>query len=125
MKNLPVLLLILLTVPACKKNGTGGDATIVAFVAHHEVTPIFGSTVYVKFGARELPNDPRNNYDLKVEGEKDENHVHVEGLRYGDYFLFAVGYDSIIKKEVKGGESVSIGWSERDREKVVHLAVTE
>lgn len=117
-----ILLSILIT--ACKKNGTGGSATLVAFPQHHG-KEIKGATVYVKFKSKELPSDPTSNYDLKIVGEENEEHVHIEGMLPGDYYLYAVGYDSTISQTVKGGLPVAIKRSEKDEEKDIYIPVTE
>src|SRR3954465_10262114 len=89
---------VLNLVASCKKNGTGGDATIVAFPEHHG-RAIKGATMYVKFNAKDLPADPTNNYDLKIQGEAKEDHIHIENLLPGNYYLYAVGYDSTISED--------------------------
>ena len=111
------LLIILFTlafsVQACKKNDVGGKATIHALI-YHGTTPIVGTTtLYVKFDATTAPSNPTTNYDLKVSGELDDNHVHVEELRPGNYYLYAVAFDSTAMVAVKGGVAATIGWSER------------
>jgi hypothetical protein len=108
---------------SCKKGDTGGDATVTAYVKHHN-QPINFPTVYVKFDADELPPNPTSNYDLKVVGHH-ENHVHIEGLRYGKYFLYATGFDSTIMQPVSGGIPIKIKWSERKKEINVDIPVTE
>lgn len=119
-----VLMIFALVCFSCKKNDTGGDATIVAFPQHHGKA-IKGATMYVKFGATELPSNPTANSDLKVVGDPNEDHVHVENLRYGKYYLYAVGYDSTIMQTVTGGLAVVIKWSERKSETDVDVPVTE
>ncbi len=109
---------------ACKKNSDGGKATIAALPAHHG-KEIFGATAYVKFGATELPSDPTTNYDLKIVGEAKENHVHIEDLRYGKYYVYMVGYDSTIKQVVKGGVPAHIKYSQRAKEIDLNVPVTE
>jgi hypothetical protein len=109
---------------SCKKNGTGGDVEVAAFPEHHG-KPIYGATMYVKFGATDLPSDPTNKYDMKVEGEPNEEHVHINGLRYGKYYIYAVGYDSSIHMPVTGGLAVKIKWKERKGEIDVHVPVSE
>ena len=112
------------TFAACKKNGTGGDATIAAMPAHHGKM-IKGATVFIKFKATELPSSPETNYDLKVVGDAKEDHVHIEGMLPGNYFLYAVGYDSAISLPVKGGVAVTIKNSEKKKEIDVEIPVTE
>ncbi len=108
------------TAVSCKKAGTGGDAVIVADIKHHE-TPIKGATLYVKYNAEDLPSDPTNNYDLKIVGDAKEDHIHIEGLKWGKYYLYAVGFDSTISKPVIGGIGHKIKWSNRKAE--IDLAV--
>ncbi len=115
---------IILSFNACKKSSTGGDSTIVAFPKHHGAA-IKGATVYVKFKTNDLPSNPTSNYDLKVEGEADEDHVHIKGLRYGKYYIYAVGYDSTISEVVSGGTPLTIKWKERKKEIDLDIAVTE
>lgn len=128
MKNTTIILIVTVAIAtlfgACKKNGTGGDAEIHAKVAHHEKA-INASTVYVKFNATELPENPTTNYDLKVEGEVTDNHVHIEELRPGNYYLYAVGFDSTISQTVRGGTGVVIKWSDRKETIEADIAVTE
>lgn len=127
MKNIFFLTMIaamIVIVPACKKNDTGGKATIAAFPKHHD-RAIKGATVYVKFDAEEMPSDITTHYDLKITGEANEDHVHIEDLRYGHYYLYAVGYDSTIMQPVLGGIGVKIKWSERKDEMDVNIPVTE
>jgi hypothetical protein len=107
----------------CKKNNTGGNAMVTAYVYHHD-KPINIPTVYVKFGTKDLPNDPTNNYDLKLTASH-ENHVHIKNLRYGNYYIYAVGFDSTIMQTVTGGFPVTIKWKERRNEKDVNVPVTE
>ncbi|PBQ30418.1 hypothetical protein CNR22_01105 [Sphingobacteriaceae bacterium] len=113
------------TLTFCKKNETGGNAEIHALIYHHE-TPVIGTTtLYVKFDATNQPTDPTSNYDLKLTGDEDDNHVHVEDLRPGNYYLYAVAYDSLAKTNVKGGVATKIKWSERKRSKDVTVQVGE
>ena len=109
--------------PSCKKNDTGGDATITASV-YHGSTPIHLPTFYVKFDAVSAPADPVNDYDLKIDG-KHENHVHIKELRYGTYYVYATGFDSTIMKPVKGGVEVKIKWKDRKKESLVDIQTQE
>jgi len=109
---------------ACKKNSTGGKTKITVYPAHHG-KPIYGATVYVKFNTNDMPSDPTSNYDLKVVGEENEEHVHIEGLRYGKYYLYAVGYDPEISETVVGGAPLTIKWKERKNSIDFDIAVSE
>lgn len=107
----------------CKKGDINGKAKIAAFVYHHGI-PINLPKFYIKFDAKELPSDPINNYDLKIEG-KHENHAHIEELRYGDYYIYATGFDSTIMLPVSGGIPVKIAWQDRKNEIEVNIQVVE
>lgn len=109
---------------SCKKSSDGGDAIVVAHIKHHD-TPIKGATLYVKFKADELPSSPTTDYDLKITGEAAEDHIHIEGLRYGKYFLYAEGYDSTISQTVKGGVALKIKYIDRKKEIEADVPVTE
>jgi len=119
-----VAAIVATTFAACKKNGIGGDATIAAMPAHHGKM-IKGATVFVKFKATELPNNPESNYDLKVVSDAKEDHVNIEGLLPGNYFLYAVGFDSAISLPVMGGIGVTIKNSEKKKEIDVDIPVVE
>lgn len=111
------------SISSCKKNDTGGKAELHAMI-YHGATPIVGTTtLYVTFDASTAPADPTQGYDLKLYGEKDDNHVHVEELRPGNYYLYAMAYDSVAKKAVKGGAAAAISWGERKDSKDVMVMV--
>lgn len=123
-KTISLAVLTIAILFSCKKGNTGGNATIAAHIKHHS-TPIKGATVYVKFDADELPSNPTSDYDLKIEGEANEDHIHIEDLRYGKYYLYATGYDSSISAPVTGGIPIKIKWSERKDELDIDVPVTE
>jgi len=119
-----IFFLIIVAFNSCKKNSTGGKTKITVYPAHHGKA-IYGATVYVKFNTSDLPSDPTNNYDLKVVGEDSEEHVHIEGLRYGNYYLYAVGFDPEISETVVGGAPLTIKWKERKSNINFDIAVSE
>ena len=87
--------------------GTGGSVILVAFPKHHN-TPIYNKpnypdTIFVKFNTKEFPGENPSAYDLVLPGEAPEDHVEIEGLQCGDYYIFAVGFDTTISARVKGG----------------------
>ena len=112
------------TTQSCKKNGTGGKAEIHAMVANNS-TPIYSSTAYVKFDAHHQPSNPTTDYDLKVEGEATDNHVHIEDLRPGEYYIYCVGTNTVTNKVVKGGVAVEIKWKDRKQTIEADIAATE
>ena len=119
-----ILFTLLLLNTSCKKNDTGGKATVTAYTAHHG-KPINLPTIYVKFGAKDMPSDPTNNYDLKLQGVH-ENHIHIKDLRYGHYFIYATGFDSSIMLPVTGGVPIEIKWKDRKNNGIeIDVPVTE
>jgi hypothetical protein len=109
---------------SCKKAGLGGEATLVAYPKHHEV-PIYGATVYVKFNTKDSPGSDLGSYDAVFQGEANEDHVHLEELKQGNYYIYAVGYDSAISQAVYGGKSVTIKRKDRKDEQNIDISVTE
>ncbi len=107
---------------SCTRPGTGGENTLVVFPKHHG-QPIKGATVYLRFGAKDFPGSAPTDYDMTTVGEANEEHVHVEGLRKGDYYVFAIGYDSTISAVVTGGQHVKI--LSKSGEHDLDVAVTE
>jgi hypothetical protein len=106
MKKLSIALLfvsgsIMLMSSSCKKPcmaGSGGDVTILFKPEHHTI-PITGSssytdTVYIKYNSSDFPGPSPSNYDMVVAGNPGENFVRVPGLKCGQYFVFAVGFDT-------------------------------
>lgn len=106
---------------SCKKNQTGGKASLKGTVKHHE-KPIADAFVYIKFNSTEFPGDNYKNYDTYVEADASGNFTIP--LYKGSYYIYAVGRDLDIPSpfEVKGGFSFSI----RNKENLVKdIAVTE
>ena len=108
---------------ACKKNGTGGKADISATVIHHDHVIPF-STIYIKYGAKEFPGTNLSNYNDHVTTDKN-GHADLSHLRYGDYYLYGVGYDSTIMSPIGGGDHISIKWSQRKKTLAFTVPVTE
>ena len=119
------LIVSILAFTACKKNGTGGDNSIAAFPKHHG-TSIPNATVYIKYGATDLPGVNASDFDdskIAVKEGSSAVHAHFEGLLKGDYFIYAVGFDSSINEAVSGGIAVKV--TSKAGEKDVDIAVTE
>lgn len=108
---------------ACKKEGTGGNATVATIVQHHGKNIPF-STVYIKYGAKDFPGDDISKYDANQKTDK-EGHTHFEGLQKGDYYFYSVGYDSSTAATVKGGISFEIKRKDKKKELELFVPVTE
>jgi len=101
--------------------GNGGSVNLVVFPQHHGA-PIYGATAYLKFNTQSNPG-ALTNYDKTVVGESGEAHIHVNGMRCGEYFIYCVGYDSTINMPVRGG--IPYSFSTQSGEIDVHVPVTE
>ena len=92
---------------ACKHDeGFGGSAVIQGTVAHHSRTiPL--AVVHIKFGAKESQDTLPANYDAHELADSLGNYT-FSGLKAGNYYLFASGYDSSISQMVYGGIPVKL-----------------
>jgi len=106
-KSILAIAIILLSITSCKKEGTGGKATITGHVKHHEVH-IPDAVVYIKYGAKELPGTNASDFDAQTIASSGDGHYAFEGLQKGNYYLYATGYDSNISENVFGGIPVKI-----------------
>lgn len=116
-------ILAITIISSCKKNGTGGDATVAAITKHHDRLIPF-STVYIKYDAKEFPGEDVSKYDANQQTDA-EGHTHFKELRPGNYYFYGVGYDSVAQAIVKGGVHLKIKWSERKEEIEQDVPITE
>lgn len=122
-RSLPILFTALITIclaTGCTKEGFGGNANLTGTVAHHE-EPIPNAVVYIKFGAEELPGTAATDFDASVAADHAGKYNFYE-LHKGDYYLYAVGYDSAISEVVVGGTFVSVSAGKAN---ALDIAVTE
>lgn len=118
---LMILTMITFTVlTACHKEGTGGKSSISGNVKHHdEIIP--NATVYIKYGATELPGTSPSSYDASTAADAN-GHYEFKNLRKGDYFLYGVGFDTDHMETVTGGISVKLKYN---KETTTDVPVTE
>jgi hypothetical protein len=95
---------------ACTREGFEGEGTISGKVAHHG-DRISEANVFIAFGKKEFPGSLVSDFDASVIADTGGNYV-IENLKKGDYYLYAVGYDSTIAQTVRGGIPVTIGKGE-------------
>ncbi len=117
---------------SCKKQkrcsaGTGGDITLIASPKHH-ILPIFSKvpyldTIYLKFNTSESPGPGTSDYDIFFVGTVGTSNVRCEGLKCGDYYILATGFDSTIDARVFGGLPITL--SEGENEKSIDVPVVE
>ncbi|MBK9481668.1 MAG: hypothetical protein IPO02_06725 [Bacteroidetes bacterium] len=97
----------LLSVNGCKKKpaaGLGGSANLKISAKHHGAN-IDSCTIYIKFNSSEAP-DNLSDYDLSQHLALDANgysNTIFSGLKKGDYYIFAYGWDPAISANIKGG----------------------
>lgn len=101
-----ILWCMIFTIISCIKAGEGGQSSITATVKHqNNVIPF--AQVYIKYDVNEFPG-----YDVAVYEDNDlanSSGVAVfDMLRKGDYYLYAIGYDSIANENVFGEVFVEI-----------------
>ncbi len=87
---------------SCEYAGLGGNVTIVAYPKHHgdETRPY---NVYVKFNTQQFPGENPALYDLQITADTTENHIEIENLKRGQYFIYMTAFDTSIAAVVKGG----------------------
>lgn len=127
-----MLLIAAFSLCACKKDvdcsaGKGGSLTIVAFPQHHGKPiynlPNYFDTIYVKFNTKEAPGISPSNYDTYFVGQAGEDHVHMEGLKCGDYYFLGAGFDTTISQRVIGG--IPFSTEQKEGEINLNIPVTE
>ncbi|HEY4800112.1 MAG TPA: hypothetical protein VII99_13615 [Bacteroidia bacterium] len=100
---LPTFLLFILS---CGKPGPGGSATIKGAVKHQSKL-IPKAMVYIKYGATSSPGTDVTYYDASTSADAQANYQ-FSNLKRGNYYLFAVGFDSTTVQTVTGGAHVII-----------------
>lgn len=109
------------------KAGTGGNVTIAAFPKHHGVAIYnqgnYRDTAYLKFNTQDFPGSNPADYDMIVVGDSGEDHVHIEGLKCGDYYIWMTGLDTTINQRVTGG--IPYSFSQESGEIDLTIPVTE
>lgn len=123
------LLFLILFISACTKEGLDGNTTLVATLKHHDRiiynTADHPDSVFVKFNTKESPGTLPSDYDAVFTGTTGESHVHIEHLKPGCYFLFAVGMDTAINERVKGGIPITIKAKEKNSTLHIEIPITE
>jgi hypothetical protein len=129
MKKFTFILALALVFASCSKEGLGGDATLLVTPEHHgdpiPSTAAYRDTVFIKFNAKEVPENPTQDYDAMFVGEVGATHVHCSGLKWGDYSVYITGYDTAFSDRVVGGLHIKIKRKERDQEISLTIPVAE
>lgn len=120
-----VILALFFSTQSCKKKcvgGNGGSTTIVAFPKHHgaDTKPLWA---FVKFDTKDSPGTNPANYDLQIAGDTTENHIEIENVNCGDYYIYMMAIDPAISDTVVGG--VPFSTEQTSGEVNATVAVTE
>lgn len=116
-------LILLLAFAGCKKDGTGGEATVATIAKHHE-RAIPHATIYIKYGAKDFPGSDVGSYNASQVTDRN-GHTHFENLLKGNYYFYGVGYDSSAQTVVKGGVGLKIDRKNRKEETELIVPITE
>lgn len=121
MKKLSVFMLVtVFAFTSCKKEGTGGKSSVSGFVKHHSLA-IPNAVVYIKYGATEFPGADVSKYDASTVADASAKYEFKE-LQKGDYYIYGVGYDSLLMEPVTGGIGLFL---KRNEAKKTDVPVTE
>lgn len=107
MKYVPLVFTITAVFVACKKKdkceaGAGGSVTIVAYPKHHGVS-VRPYSAHIKYNTKDFPGVGPSSYDKTIDADTTENHIEIEDLKCGDYYIYMTGYDTAGAEMVKGG----------------------
>jgi hypothetical protein len=132
---LALLFLVAIGITACKKDekecvaGDGGSVNLVASPEHNSVPIIskssYPDSAFLKFNTQDFPGDDPALYDLVAVGDAMENHVHLNGLKCGKYYIYMTAFDSSALKRVTGGTSFEIEEETGEVRVTVPVAATE
>jgi hypothetical protein len=112
-QSLALMAFMLFALVACTRkdnNGTagkGGAAILRIVPKHHNVyTNIINAKVFIKYNAQDVPSS----YDDSISCTDISSMPTAifTGLRSGQYYLYAKGYDTSISQNVQGGMPYSI-----------------
>jgi len=109
----------------CKKKekaGYGGNASFKLAAKHHG-SVIDSCTFYIKFNVKDAPAP--GTYDITKEETTisvGNSYALISGLKKGDYYIYAYGWDPSISSNVSGGFPYTIT---EEKEISLDVAVTE
>ena len=87
---------------SCEYAGLGGQTTIVAYPKHHnKATRPYHA--YVKFNVQEFPGTDPSVYDLDIVADTTEDHIEIENLKPGYYYIYMTAFDTALNAPVVGG----------------------
>jgi hypothetical protein len=101
--------------PSKDTAGLGGAVEVIVFPTRNG-SPIWSTTghldsAYVKFNTLEFPGADIAIYDMKCPSDFSE-HIHVRGLKKGDYFFYVTALDTSTNQRVTGTMPFTLSSSE-------------
>ena len=123
--------LLVLLLAGCRKEGIDGDAALKVELHHHSrniyscCIPNYHDSIFIKFGAKEIPADPTRDYDALFVGDSGTCVVSCTNLKWGYYSVFATGWDTVMNTRVSGGMTTKISHSERKKEQDLTVLLDE
>ncbi len=109
MKNLLVLLIPFFCLVSCGKKdnaaaGKGGSATVNVYPQHHGIAKrLINVKVWIKYNTADAPTN--GIYDDSATCTNHDSLVSCAfpGLRNGNYYFYATGFDTSVNQSVRGG----------------------
>jgi len=100
---------------SCKYGGLGGNTTIIVEPRFHnlQITGKAGypDSAFVKFNAIESPGINPADYDLVLAGDEGADHVNIDSMLPGNYFIFMTGWDTVANARLSGGVKLRLSQS--------------
>ena len=97
--------------PVCVA-GSGGNVEIVTFAIHNGDTLINSDqkqdTAYIHYGSTTSPGTDPAVYDDYFVSEAGEDHIHMNNLKCGSYYIYRTGFDSVSQTRYTGGMGVEV-----------------
>lgn len=115
------LIFMISVISSCTEEGLGGTSSISGQVKHHSDS-VPAALVLIKYDANELPGTQVGDYDDQAMASSDNGQYEFTGLQRGSYYLYSMGYDSLIFDSVFGGIHIRIGNGEQAK---TNIPVTE
>ena len=109
---------------SCCKAGTGGKASIVCHVKNTNTgAGSNNSTVYIYYGSSKPPAS-LDKFDAHQSTGVNSSTVTFTGMKCGTYYLYAIGYDSLVSLPLKGGGPFSLRHSNRNKTENATISVS-
>ncbi len=105
---------ILLSITSCRTTpkdtaGKGGSASIIVYPQHHQIAKrLINGKVYVRYNTLDVPTSGVYDDSMICSNHDSLISCTFTGLKNGNYYFYATGYDTSISQAVKGGSPYTI-----------------